>query len=503
MVDGKRVTTGTVTNDTLTYTQTSASTRLAAHPHLHDRPRALGGPDQGPLRVARRQGPRPRAGVRPAALQRRLRRRRLDARPRAALSHDQPDRLRAASPGRRSRARARATRAGPRTCSSTPTTRCAPATSSSRPTRASTAARARSMTLALGFATRGTPALDAATESLDDGFEAVASAYKAGWVEYRNQLKPIPAAALPVAAAYETSLLVLKAHEDKDNPGAFVASPSMPWGWGELTIDPDNPRSGPYHLVWPRDLYQVATALHAAGDTDCANDALDFAFDKQQLDDGSFPQNTQVDGRPKWTSTQMDQVGLPIVLAHQLGRTRPKRLAPRPRRRRLHRRQRPEERAGALGEPGGLLARDDRRPDRRPGLRRRHRAPQRGHEARRPPMSARRTPGSATSSAGRRRPTARTRPSRTTCGSPRTAGRTRARRYAIGDSGPSKMDQRRVVDVSFLELVRLGVKRPDDRGDRQHPAGRRRQARDGRVLAPLLVRRLRRAPQRQVVASVR
>ena len=34
--------------------------------------------------------------------------------------------------------------------------------------------------------------------------------------------------------------------------------------------------------------------------------------------------------------------------------------------------------------------------------------------------------------------------------------------YAIGDSGPSKMDQRRVVDVSFLELVRLGVKRPDD-----------------------------------------
>ena len=61
----------------------------------------------------------------------------------------------------------------------------------------------------------------------------------------------------------------------------------------------------------------------AAGDTDGANDALDFAFDKQQLDDGSFPQNTQVDGRPKWTSTQMDQVGLPIVLAWQLNRARP------------------------------------------------------------------------------------------------------------------------------------------------------------------------------------
>jgi len=29
--------------------------------------------------------------------------------------------------------------------------------------------------------------------------------------------------------------------------------------------------------------------------------------------------------------------------------------------------------------------------------------------------------------------------------------------YSIGDSGPSAMDQRRVVDPSFLELVRLGV----------------------------------------------
>ena len=29
--------------------------------------------------------------------------------------------------------------------------------------------------------------------------------------------------------------------------------------------------------------------------------------------------------------------------------------------------------------------------------------------------------------------------------------------YDIGDSGPSHVDQRRVVDPSFLDLVRLGV----------------------------------------------
>ena len=38
----------------------------------------------------------------------------------------------------------------------------------------------------------------------------------------------------------------------------------------------------------------------------------------------------------------------------------------------------------------------------------------------------------------------------------------RGTRYSIGDGGPSRADQRRVVDPSFLELVRLGVKRHDD-----------------------------------------
>jgi glucoamylase len=35
-------------------------------------------------------------------------------------------------------------------------------------------------------------------------------------------------------------------------------------------------------------------------------------------------------------------------------------------------------------------------------------------------------------------------------------------RYDIGDSGPNGIDQRAVVDPSFLELVRLGVKAPSD-----------------------------------------
>ena len=41
----------------------------------------------------------------------------------------------------------------------------------------------------------------------------------------------------------------------------------------------------------------------------------------RQKPDGSWWQNTQVDGTPHWTSLQMDEVSLPIVLAWWLGRT--------------------------------------------------------------------------------------------------------------------------------------------------------------------------------------
>ena len=235
----------------------------------------------------------------------------------------------------------------------------------------------------------------------------------------------------------------------------------MPWGWGELTIDEDNPRSGPYHLVWPRDLYQVATALHAAGDTDGANRALDFAFDKQQLEDGSFPQNTQVDGRPKWTSTQMDQVGLPIVLAWQLNRARPKdwrhvRAAadfivehgPKSEQERWEN-QEGYSPATIAAEIAGLICAADIA--RRNGDTRRAATYERTADSwqRNVQRWTATTNGPYAPKPYYLRITKDRKPDKGTT-------------YAIGDSGPSKMDQRRVVDVSFLELVRLGVKRPDD-----------------------------------------
>ena len=78
---------------------------------------------------------------------------------------------------------------------------------------------------------------------------------------------------------------------------------------------------GGYHLVWARDLYEVATAFLAIGDRPAAERALNYLFETQQKPDGSFPQNSWLDGKPYWPSLQMDEVSYPLILAWQLGHT--------------------------------------------------------------------------------------------------------------------------------------------------------------------------------------
>jgi glucoamylase len=110
--------------------------------------------------------------------------------------------------------------------------------------------------------------------------------------------------------------MVLAASEDKTYRGAFIASPTMPWAFGTGLINP----SMAYHAVWSRDLYEIVTALILEGDLAGAGRALDFLFNFQQKPDGSFPQNSKVDGTPVFGSLQLDEVADPIILAHQLGR---------------------------------------------------------------------------------------------------------------------------------------------------------------------------------------
>lgn len=108
------------------------------------------------------------------------------------------------------------------------------------------------------------------------------------------------------------SQCVLLAHEDKTFRGAFVASLSIPWG----DTKDDSDRGG-YHLVWTRDLVQIATALLACGHEESPLRALIWLACAQAAD-GGLPQNSSIAGEAFGQGIQLDEVALPILLAWRL-----------------------------------------------------------------------------------------------------------------------------------------------------------------------------------------
>jgi glucoamylase len=176
-------------------------------------------------------------------------------------------------------------------------------------------AEAKHVVIALGFGANAAAAVDTAKKTLQKDFPAVSAEYVAGWKEYVRGLVRVNAR---YESMFELAAMVLKAHEDKTYRGAMIASMSVPWGFA---VKAGEPTVGGYHLVWARDLYEVATGLLAAGDRGAAERALNYLFTVQQKPDGNYPQNSWLDGKPYWTALQMDEVAYPLVLAWQLGRS--------------------------------------------------------------------------------------------------------------------------------------------------------------------------------------
>jgi glucoamylase len=170
-------------------------------------------------------------------------------------------------------------------------------------------------TLSLGFGSSAETALNAARGSLRKGFQVCRKEYEKSWLSVSRAL---PSVEPKYQAQFNLAALVLRAHEDKTFRGASVASLSAPWITGSAA---NEPYVGGYHLVWARDLYQVATAYMTLGDKAAAERALNYLFKVQQRADGSFPQITWIDGRPVGDVVQMDEVSYPLILAYQLGRT--------------------------------------------------------------------------------------------------------------------------------------------------------------------------------------
>ncbi|HEV2954388.1 MAG TPA: glycoside hydrolase family 15 protein, partial [Candidatus Dormibacteraeota bacterium] len=109
-----------------------------------------------------------------------------------------------------------------------------------------------------------------------------------------------------------SSFAILRALEDKTFRGAFSAGPSSPWD----NLVPELQR--PYVLVWPREVYHIATALIAAGDPDAGLRALHNLVGLQ-AEDGSWPISAGISGGTHWRGLALDQLALPILLAWRLG----------------------------------------------------------------------------------------------------------------------------------------------------------------------------------------
>ncbi|MDD4974642.1 MAG: glycoside hydrolase family 15 protein [Bacteriovorax sp.] len=154
--------------------------------------------------------------------------------------------------------------------------------------------------------------------------------YVLSWTNYLNTLKVPKNLSAPQLLLYLRSLYTLRCHEDKLNPGAFIASLSIPWG--ESQKESPNQEIGGYHLIWPRDLFNVSVALLNSGDYPAALRALRFLKKIQYKEGagtwnlnpriipkaGAWPQNTWVTGRTYWEGFQLDQTAFPIHLFYHI-----------------------------------------------------------------------------------------------------------------------------------------------------------------------------------------
>ena len=172
----------------------------------------------------------------------------------------------------------------------------------------------RTAVLALGF---GDSAQAAATLAVSDLLQPFANPLKRQidhwqtWHAHRGQRATMGAnQSSELDEAIALSAMVLRAHRDKTYSGTMVASLSVPWG---------NSRDdrGGYHLVWPRDLVQCATALMALGADHEARETLSYLIATQK-EDGSWHQNQWLDGTPYWNGVQLDETAFPVLLAAAL-----------------------------------------------------------------------------------------------------------------------------------------------------------------------------------------
>ena len=177
-----------------------------------------------------------------------------------------------------------------------------------------TAALPRRCVLGLGLGASLQAAATLAISSLMQPFEDVLELHIENWTRWhaeRSERSLFKTEATDdLARVFRLSPTVLRVHRDKIYPGAMVASLSVPWG------NRSNDRGG-YHLVWPRDLVECATALLALGAGHEARNTLRYLI-ATQMSDGCWSQNQWLGGTPYWNGVQLDEAAFPVLLAAAL-----------------------------------------------------------------------------------------------------------------------------------------------------------------------------------------
>jgi glucoamylase len=167
-------------------------------------------------------------------------------------------------------------------------------------------------TLALALGRRLPHATTTLLQALATPFESARHRFVEQWDRACRRLLPLGPHTSDGGRLLHSSYSILLGHEDKNYPGAFIASLSIPWG----NVRGDDERGG-YHLVWTRDLVHIATGLLAAGNREAPLRALVYLASRQEPD-GGFAQNFWIPGDPYWTGIQLDEVSHPILLAGRL-----------------------------------------------------------------------------------------------------------------------------------------------------------------------------------------
>lgn len=162
-------------------------------------------------------------------------------------------------------------------------------------------------------ASAATLAQQARTRLSTPGFNEIRAVYSQQWQAYLNSTLDLSAGTENGGVLFKAARLNLACAEDKDYPGAVVASPSFAWGQDE------SEGKVTYQKVWARDLYHSASGFMAFGDPATALRCLEHLRVIQQEDNGSMPQHGHVDGyREPNQHEQYDETADAILLAWRL-----------------------------------------------------------------------------------------------------------------------------------------------------------------------------------------